>query len=184
MHSYNKASEEKVKKMMEITFQERTEAKIKWALRCYSDWREMHLDRVDYEDEVYDADLVDTSCLTKENLEFVLCRFICEVKKSRVEGDYPGSTLYQMTCALQNHLKKKGFNWKLVHGEEFSDFQRVLDKVMQEHAASAIGTVKRQAQFISMDIEKKLWEKNILGEENPEKLRNMVLYLVGINCAL
>ena len=55
---------------------------------------------------------------------------------------------------------------------------------MQEHATSAIGTVKRQAQFISMDIEKKLWEKNILGEENPEKLCNMVLYLVGINCAL
>ena len=128
MHSYNKVSEEKVKKMMEITFQERTEANIKWALRCYSDWREMHLDRVDYEDEVYDADLVDTSCLTKENLEFVLCRFICEVKKSRVEGDYPGSTLYQMTCALQNHLKKKGLtgNWSM--GRNFPTFREYWTK--------------------------------------------------------
>ena len=35
-----------------------------------------------------------------------------------------------------------------------------------------------------MDFENKLWERNILGEDNPEKLRNMILYLIGVNCAL
>ena len=128
--------------------------------------------------------LVNTAMLTKANLEYSLCRFICEVKKSREEGDYPGHTLYQMTCALQNHLKKIGINWRLVHGDEFQNFQRVLDSVMQERAGWGLGTIKKQAQVISIQNEVKLWEKGILGEDNPEKFRSTVLYLISVNCAL
>ena len=29
--------------MMELTYQNRTEAKIKWAVNCYNDWRQMRL---------------------------------------------------------------------------------------------------------------------------------------------
>ena len=47
-----------------------------------------------------------------------------------------------------------------------------------------IGVVKRQAQVISYEAEELLWQKGILGEEAPEKLRNMVLFLVGINVYL
>ena len=61
--------------------------KIKWALSCYNQWREMWLGCVDYEHEIFEANLVDTSLLTKANLEYSLCRFICEVKKSREVGD-------------------------------------------------------------------------------------------------
>ena len=35
-----------------------------------------------------------------------------------------------------------------------------------------------------MEHESKLWERNILGEDTPDKLRNTVLYLIGVNCAL
>ena len=55
---------------------------------------------------------------------------------------------------------------------------------VQERAASAIGTVKRRVEVISMEFENKLWDDGILGEENPEKLRSTVLFLLGINCAL
>ena len=59
--------------------------------------------------------------LTQENLEFALCRFIVKVKKTTDNSDFPGRTLYQLACALQNHLKKHKLNWKLVHGDGFQD---------------------------------------------------------------
>ena len=54
--------------------------------------------------------------------------------------------------------EKKEFNWKIVHGEGFVKFNQVLDSVMQERAALCIGTVRRQAQVISIEFENKLWE--------------------------
>ena len=107
-----------------------------------------------------------------------------EVKKVDGDSDYPGKTLYQLACALQNHLKKKKLNWKLVHGYEFQDFNRVLDNVMQERASMSVGTIKKQAEIISMAHENAMWARNILGEDSPEKLRGTVLFLIGINCAL
>ena len=91
-----------------------------------------------------------------------------------------------MAVAIQNYLKQHNVNWKLVHsnGLEFRKFNRVLDKVMQERAALTIGTVKRQAQVISLDFENTLWSNNVLGEDSVDKLRSTVLYILGVNCAL
>ena len=114
--SFNTVSEEKINQMMELTYQQRTEAKIKWPVKYYNDWRDMRLDQDDCDREILDANLEVPIMLTKQNLEHALCRFVCEVKKSKEEGDYPGRTLYQMVVCIQNFLKKKGFEWRLVHG--------------------------------------------------------------------
>ena len=111
----------------------------------------MRLEKPPFDLIIKDADLNDLKTLTRDNFEYALCRFICEVKKVRPEGDYPGRTLYQMVCSLQNHLRKHDINWKLVHGEtEFLQFQNVLDNIMKERAMQNIGLVKKQAQVISM----------------------------------
>ena len=115
--SYNLVTDDKIAKMMKITYQQRTEAKIKWAVKNYNDWQEMRLEKPPFDLIIKDADLNDLKTLTHDNFEYTLCRFICEVKKVRPEGDYPGRTLYQMVCSLQNHLRKHDINWKLVHGE-------------------------------------------------------------------
>ena len=47
-----------------------------------------------------------------------------------------------------------------------------------------IGTVTKQAKFISMEHENKLWEKGVLGEDTPDKLRSTVLFLIGVNVGL
>ena len=183
--SYNTVSNDKIAKMMEITYQDRTEAKIKWAVNNYNSWRTMRLETQEYEEPIFLADLNDTQNLNKQNFEYALCRFICEVKKVREEGDYPGRTLYQMVCSLQNYLRKNEIGWKLVHGDnEFTQFQRVLDNVMKERASLQLGLVRKQAEVISMDFEHKLWVNNVLGEDTPDKLRDTVLYLIGVNCAL
>ena len=184
--SYNSVSEDKLKRMMEMTYEQRSEAKIRWAVKAYNDWRTMRLDTdvEEIDEQILYADLNDIGSLTKTNFEHALCRFICEVRKTKEVGDYPGATLYQMACALQNFIKKKELNWRIVHGDEFTQFNRVLDKVMQERADRAIGTVRKQAEVISIEFENKLWENDILGEQNPDQLRNTVLYMLGVNCAL
>ena len=182
--SFNTVSEGKIKKMMEVSFQDHIEAKIKWAVNCYNAWRDMRLDHGVCDLEIVNANLLELLLLMKENLEYSLVRFICEVKKSKQKGDYPGRTLYELAMSLQLYLKKKGFSWKLVHGNEFQNFQHVLDKVMQERANLALGYVHKRAQVISLEVENELWERQVLGEDTPDKLRSTVLFLIGINCAL
>ena len=106
---YNIVSQEKINKMMELQYEAGTESKVKWAVKNYNDWRDMYLDASDdIEDFILKSDLREVAMLDQDQFELALCKFICEVKKSREEGDYPGCTLYQMATAIQNYLKKKG----------------------------------------------------------------------------
>ena len=47
-----------------------------------------------------------------------------------------------------------------------------------------IGMVKKQAGMITDNIQNELWEKGILGEENPDQLHSTVLFLLGWNLGL
>ena len=76
--------------------------KIRWAVKLYRDWREMRLNRVDFKEAILNADLDKIKTVSKDDLEFALCRFICEVKKSKEDADFPGRTLYQIICCIQN----------------------------------------------------------------------------------
>ena len=165
-HSYNVVSEEKITKMMEVHYQHRTEANIKWAVKLFKDWHEMQMSHGVCDLEIVNSNLENAHQIEKSDFEFALCRFICEVKKTREDGDFPGRTLYQIVCSLQNYLRKCEVNWKLIHRDNFTNFQRVLDSVMQERAAMLIGTVKKQAQVISLDYENSMWDKHILGEDS------------------
>ena len=107
-HTYNSVSEEKLAKMMEVNYQERTEIKMRWAVKLYKDWCNMRLDRVDYEDEIFELDIDNIANVSKDAFEFAMCRFICEVKKVKDQGDYPGCTLYQWCAHCRIILEKKG----------------------------------------------------------------------------
>ena len=96
--------------------------------------------------------MYDMSKLTKQNLEYVLWRFICEVKKSKDNADYPGRTFYQIVCAFQNDLKK----------QQAQDFNWVLNNVIQDSEAKAVGIVKCQVQVISLAYENSLWNRKTL----------------------
>ena len=122
--------------------------------------------------------------LTKENLQHSLCRFVPEVTKRKGDGLYPGKTLYQMIVAIQKYLWINKLKWKLVEGAEFDDLKTVLDNVMKERTQANIGVVTKQAELITYDMERKLWDKGVLGESNPDQLRNTVLFLLGVNLYL
>ena len=154
-------------------------------VRAYNDWRDGRLmDVLDFDYKVFAADLRDVKLLTKENFVHAMCCFIPSVTKVKDGSDYPGKTLYEMVTSIQKFLHQNNVPWKIIDGPEFLDIKTVLDNVMKEHALQNIGMVKRQAQFISSEIENDLWERGVLGEQTPDQLRETVLFLLGINLGL
>ena len=133
---------------------------------------------------IFYADLDDLPNLKLENFRHAMCFFIPEVTKSKGEGLYPGKTLYQMCMAIQKYLNVNKIPWKVVEGPEFEDVKTVLDNVMKERTALNIGVKKRQAGFIPYEFEDKMWQKGVLGENCPDRLRDTVLFLIGTHCLL
>ena len=120
----------------------------------------------------------------KSTFEYSMCKLIAEVVKVKDGTDYPGATLYQLCVAIQKYLFSKGLYWKLIDGGNFDDLRTVLDNIMKERAAQSIGTTKRRANLLSIDEENIMWNEGILGDSNPDQLRNTVLFLIGINIGL
>ena len=84
------------------------------------------------------------------------------------------------------HLNVNKLNWKLleVGDPDFGDIRTVLDNVMKESTAANVCVSKKQASVITFEMENKLWNSGILGQDNPDNLRNTVLFLLGMNITL
>ena len=113
-----------------------------------------------------------------------MCHFIPEVTKLNRTSEYPGKSLYQMCIAIQKFLNQNGIPWKLVEGSDFCQLRSVLDNVVKQRASENIGNVAHQANVISYELENEMWQKGLLGEDTPDKLREKVLFLLGIHLAL
>ena len=122
--------------------------------------------------------------LSPAALNASLCRFIPEVTKCKDGGDYPGKTLYEMVVSIQKFLNQNNIPWKLLEDPQFLDVKTVLDNTMKERAQRNIGMIRKQAQLITFEHEDYLWSQGLLGEDTPDKLRETVLFLLGINLAL
>ena len=181
---FNFASEDRIETLKKIKLKKKSEAKIDWAVSAFLDWRNDRLGKFQYDPAIYFVDLTQLESLQKDNLNHALCRFIPEVTKKRGDGEYPGATLYQMIVAIQKYLVVNKVKWRLLDDPEFDDMHTVLDNVMREWTAQNIGVVKKQAGLITFEHEESLWEKGVLGEDTPDKLRNTVLFLHGINAHL
>ena len=182
---FHRVSEEQIKNLQEVKMKKRSFSKMKWAVNAYQEWRENRLSSTEgYDEVIFRTNLDDLVNLTKDDLEYCLCRFVPEVSKKNGKGDFPGSTLYQLCVAIQAYLKHNKIYWKLVEGPDFKDLRIVLDNVMKQRAEANVGTTKRQADLVSYEHEEKLWSDGILGEQTPDQLRDTVCFLLGINLAL
>ena len=182
---FHRVTEEEIEDLKEETMPKRSFSKLQWGVRAYREWREYRLESEDgYDEIIFRVNLDDLSMLTKEDLEYSLCRFVPEVRKKKGEGDFPGKTLYQLCSAIQSYLKKNKIMWKVVDGPDFVQLRIVLDNVMKQRAEQNIGMVTKQAELISYEHECHLWESGVLEEENADKLRDTILFLLGINLAL
>ncbi len=125
---------------------------------------------------------VDSLNISKKDLAYSLCAFLNEVKHK--DGtEFPGKGLYNLLILIQFYLEKRGYMWRLVDDPEFSNVKFTLDNLMKARCADRV-SVKSSATCIGFEQEDKMWESNVLGEDNPAKLRDTVMFLIGLTCAL
>ena len=55
---------------------------------------------------------------------------------------------------------------------------------MKRLQSAGIGSVKKQAEPLTMDEEEQLWEKKILGDHSPKALLNTMMFMNGLYFAL
>ena len=181
-HSF---SESKIMELKKVQMKRRSELKMMWAVRAFKEWQNNRLNDIEkFDIMIFEANLDSIENLTKETLEYALCRFVLEVTKLKSGDDYPGKTLYEMVVAIQKFVNMKGKNWKLVDDPDFRELRNVLDNVMKDRALRNIGMVKKQASIIPMNFESEMWRKGLLGEDTPDKLHDTMLFLIGINLGL
>ena len=108
-------------------------------------------------------------------------------KFAKVNGsEFLPKTLYEIVMCLQMHLESLGLIWKLLHDTDrsFVMLKFTVDNVMKEHASSGMGCIVKQAKVLSYDDEEILWQKGYLGSSNPTQLVKILLFLIGMQCAL
>ncbi len=120
----------------------------------------------------------------KHYFAYALSSFVTEIVKMN-GSEYPPQTLYQMIVCVQIFLESEKLYWKLLDKGDpyFVNLYYTLDNIMKQHTAKGLG-VKQSATMVSKENEEVMWQKGILGEDDPSQLLDMVLYLLGINWAL
>ena len=184
MRKFKSVSDSKLNDLKIRWLKKRTFNKMQWGVHAYNSWRQVKLENfLTFDVIVQEAYLDEVKFLTKEALCYALCRFIPEVTKCNGQ-DYPGKSLYDMVVSIQKFLNQNNLPWKLIEDPEFLDVKTVLDNIMKERAVNNVGLVRKQAEVITPEYEEKLWVSGVLGEDTPDKLRETVLFVLGINLAL
>jgi len=124
----------------------------------------------------------DMEHMTNDELNFCISRFLCEIKKANGE-EYPAQTLYEIVIQFQLFLEQNGQNCHFLNEECFLQIRNTLDNLMKERSSAGIGTEKRKAEIITFEEEKLMWERGILSMDNPRRLLETLIYLIGLNFA-
>ena len=161
---------------------------MKWAVGAYNRWRSFRSEifHARYTTKVthYNREIrpIDQSARDVDELKADMCDFIVEIRKENGE-QYPPNSMYDLVSGLSLYLEREhGFTNKLVSGA-FREIRNTLDNVMKERTAEGVvGRPEREP--ILDEHESILWEKGILGEDSPHKLRQTVFFLIGLRFGL
>ncbi len=132
--------------------------------------------------EIMFCNINDPLRMNKTHLGQVLCFFVSEVC-CRDGGEYEACTLYDIIICLQFHFERASLFWHLIDDLEFTKLKWTLDNMMKAWCSEKLGTVAK-AKPISFEDKNVMWASSGLGKDTPDKLRNTVMFLLGILCAL
>ncbi|XP_063415439.1 uncharacterized protein LOC134697228 [Mytilus trossulus] len=128
--------------------------------------------------------MIKTKCAIPELLNFTamdknqwLSKFAIETR--RKDGKpYPPRTLYILCVGLLRCLRENGVNLNFLDERDsrFYEFRRALSARMIELTAQGVGTTTKQAEPISKETEKHLWDKGLLGKTTAKSLTNTMFY--------
>ena len=120
-----------------------------------------------------------------------LACFVVEARNKNGEA-YTGGTLYGLCAGIQRYVCEKRNTRRDEVTEtldsykdpSFAFFRGALDSKLKELHQLGVGNSKTQAEVISSDLESKLWNDGLLGDDTPQKLLDTLVYLLGLNLAL
>ena len=121
--------------------------------------------------------------ITLTELQHWLCYFTLELRK-KSGAKFPPNSLYHICCGIMRYVRMNGMNVDFFKDKEFSKFCNVLDSEMKRLKAVGLGTGQRKAEVISFEDEELMWEKGILGDDNPQSLLDTMLFMNGLYFAL
>ena len=103
---------------------------------------------------------------------------------------YSGTTLYGLCAGLQRFVREKRVTSNDKHpldiykDPNFAVFRGAFDSVLKELHKNGIRNDKKQVEVISCELENRLWNEGILGDNTPEKLLDTLVVCFGLNLAL
>lgn len=166
---------------IEASIPKKTREQTNWTVRVWSEWAASRNKKLMRGEQLIPANLCDMAVC---ELDFWLSRFVLEIRK--VNGDhYPPNSLYQIVCGLQRYIRENGrADLKLLDCPDLHGFNRTLDSEMKRLNTTGKYIEKRQAQPITVEQEKRLWEMGLLGDTDAKTLLSTVVFEVGFFFAL
>ena len=111
-------------------YADKTETKIKWAVKLFKDWQASRNIRALHSGSQLSPIIVQLEEMSVDEINYSVCRFITEVRK--LDGsDYPGDTLHTLVIMLQLYLCVKGNAYKLLVDDRFAEIRNALDNMMK-----------------------------------------------------
>ena len=105
-----------------------------------------------------------------ETLQHWLCHFVCEIRKKN-GLEYPPNTLHHVVEGIMRHMRyncgRPELDFFKDPSESFSEFRASLDADIR-HLSAGIGSVKKQAEPLTIEEEELLWQIKVIGDHNPQ----------------
>ena len=153
-----------------------------WAVRVFRSW-------VTQRNERLPGDKCPEDILLTDDHEF-LCQWLCVFASETRKEDgsqYTPRSIAQMFAGLQRYINSASKDpVRLVDpmNSTFKPLHQLLNRLYQDLHAQGVGTVKKQAEAISVSEEDRLWMTGTIGLHSPLALLFAVFYYNGLNFVL
>ena len=115
-----------------------------------------------------------------EGLQYWPSRFVMEIITKKGTA-YSPKTLHHLVCGIMRHIRQNCDQLEI--DPQFADFHSSLAEMKQLQAAG-VGSIKKQAEPLTLEEEELLWEKKLLCNYSPEGLLNTMVFMNGLYFAL
>ncbi|XP_074641138.1 uncharacterized protein KIAA1958 homolog [Tubulanus polymorphus] len=154
-----------------------TQRTANWAKKIWTDWSNERNNARQMGQPIIPG-IQQLKYITAGKFNELLCYFVLDIRKQ--DGDkYPPKTLYSIVAGIQRYVRfecgRAEFNFIDSSNNDFFRFRQVLDAEMKSLTA-AITPNKRQAEPITQEQERVLWEKGLLGISSSLALSRTVYF--------
>ena len=98
--------------------------------------------------------------------------------------EYPPNTLYCIACSILRKVRNYALEINFFSQFEFSGFRQTLDSEMKRLTATGTGSVKQKAEPLSSSDEEQMWQRGLLGSDNPQTLIDTMIFMCSLYFAL